>query len=372
MQSTLVRVLVVAIAAAMLAGVAFATERSPARRADAVITACVKKKGQMRLVRNAAACTRRESVVTWNVMGPKGDPGPAGPAGDRGPSGAVGPPGPAGPVGPVGAQGATGAVGPAGSPGPAGPQGPAGPAGARGDDGAPGAAGPAGPAGPQGPKGDPGGGGLTSFGDLEGLACSNGGLGGTIQISFDAAGHATLTCTTTTPPPPPPPPSSEPVRVNEVQTGTSGAAADEFVELYNPGTADVDIGGWKVVYRSAAGTSDTTLATIPAGATIAAGGFYLLGGSGYAGTATVDQSFSTGLAATGGGVGVRDSTGAPVDSVGWGTATNELVEGSAAPAPPATATPGSSIVRLPDGHDTDANAADFTITATATPKASNQ
>ena len=51
-----------------------------------------------------------------------------------------------------------------------------------------------------------------------------------------------------------------------------------------------------------------------------------------------------------------------IDSVGWGTATNALVEGAAAAAPPATAAPGSSIVRLPDGHDTNANASDFTVT----------
>ena len=54
-------------------------------------------------------------------------------------------------------------------------------------------------------------------------------------------------------------------------------------------------------------------------------------------------------------------SGALVDGVGWGTATNALVEGTAAAAPPATAAPGSSLVRLPDGHDTNANAADFTV-----------
>jgi hypothetical protein len=159
--------------------------------------------------------------------------------------------------------------------------------------------------------------------------------------------------------------------VNELSTGTTGSAADEFVELYNPGSSALDVSGWKVVYRSAAGTSDTTLATIPAGTTIAAGGFYLLGGSAYAGTAAADQSFSAGLAGTGGGVGIRDTNGTLVDGVGWGTATNALVEGSAAAAPPSTAPPGSSIVRLPDGHDMDTNASDFTITATATPRASN-
>ena len=105
---------------------------------------------------------------------------------------------------------------------------------------------------------------------------------------------------------------------------------------------------------------------------LAPGGFYLLGGSAYAGTAAADQSFSTGLAGTGGGVGIRDTSGALVDSVGWGTATNALVEGTPASAPPATAAPGSSIARIPDGHDTSANAADFAVTSTATPKGANR
>jgi hypothetical protein len=160
--------------------------------------------------------------------------------------------------------------------------------------------------------------------------------------------------------------------VNEVQTGTAHSAADEFVELSNTGTAAVDIGGWKVVYRSASGASDTTLVTIPAGTSLAPGGFYLLGGSEYSGAAAADLSFSPGLAATGGGVGIRDASGTLVDGVGWGTAANALVEGSPAAAPPATAAPGSSVARLPDGHDTDSNAADFTVTPTATPRAANK
>jgi hypothetical protein len=162
------------------------------------------------------------------------------------------------------------------------------------------------------------------------------------------------------------------VRVNEVQTGTSGSAADEFVELSNTGTAAADLSGWKIVYRSAAGASDTTLVTIPAGTTLGPGSFYVVGGSAYAGSPAAAQSFSAGLAATGGAVGVRDSTGALVDSVGWGTAGNALVEGSPAAAPPATVAPGSSLARIPDGHDSNDNSADFAVSATATPGSANQ
>jgi hypothetical protein len=223
--------------------------------------------------------------------------------------------------------------------------------------------GPAGPEGPAGPKGEPGKA-TSSLDDLAGSQCNG---SGTLKVDYDTAGKATLTCAVA-----PPPPGSGVVRVNEVQTGTTGSAADEFVELSNTGSATIDIGGWKVVYRSASGTSDTTLATIPTGTTLAAGGFYLLAGGAYAGAAAPDQSFSAGLASTGGGVGVRDASGALVDSVGWGTAANALVEGSPAAAPPSTTVPGSSIARLPDGHDTNANAADFTITSTATPRAANK
>jgi hypothetical protein len=91
--------------------------------------------------------------------------------------------------------------------------------------------------------------------------------------------------------------------VNELMTGSTGAAADEFVEIVNTGTTAADIGGFRLAYRSGAGTSDVTLATVPPGTTLTAGGFYLFGGSAYAGTRAPDQSFSAAIAATAGGRG---------------------------------------------------------------------
>ena len=117
--------------------------------------------------------------------------------------------------------------------------------------------------------------------------------------------------------------------------------------------------------------SDVALATIPAGTMLAPGAFYLFGGSGYAGTKAADQTFSAGLAATAGGVGLRDAGGKLVDSLGYGTATNAFVETRPATAPPSTAPPGSSDIRLPDGRDTDDNGADFAVTAAPTPGAPN-
>jgi hypothetical protein len=159
--------------------------------------------------------------------------------------------------------------------------------------------------------------------------------------------------------------------VNEFMTGSTGAASNEFVELVNAGAEAVDISGFKVAYRSSAGTSDTTLATVPTGTSLATGAFYLLAGSGYLGSQQPDQTFSASLAAGGGGLAVRDATGTILDSVGYGDATNAFVEGHPATAPPATAAPGSSADRIPDGSDTNDNATDFAVSATPTPGAAN-
>ena len=320
--------LIAAAAAAVLAtagGVAAASlvARS-ASDADAINACVVDSSGRVRIVADAESCLPPERPITWNVRGAKGDSGPPGPAGEPGPAGPAGPEGPAGPAGPPG------------------------------------------PVGPQGPQGEPGAG-LVAFDDLAGLACTAAGRTGAIDIAYDAVGRVTLTCVAGGGGS-----GTAAVRVNELSTGVTGAAADEFVELVNVGTAAADVGGWRVVYRSAAGTSDTSVATIPAGTTIQPGGFYLLGGSAYSGARQPDQTFSAALAATGGAIAVRDSSGSAVDGVGWGTATNALVEGTPAPAPPVTAAPGSSILRLPDGRDTDDNGADFTVSATPTPGASNR
>ena len=50
---------------------------------------------------------------------------------------------------------------------------------------------------------------------------------------------------------------------------------------------------------------------------------------------------------------------------------NAFVESHPASAPPTTGAPGSSTVRLPDGHDTNDNAADFSVSASPTPGSSN-
>ncbi|CAN5121652.1 hypothetical protein BH18ACT14_BH18ACT14_17010 [soil metagenome] len=287
---------------------------------DGTIHACrMLKSGKLRVGADPDSCRPKERKISWNIRGPAGVAGAQGPPGE---------------------QGATGE---------------------------PGAAGPPGPPGPQGPKGDPGAG-LSSFEALSGLACTFGGDQGAIQIEYDADGQAEITCSTEGTPPV----GAARLTVNEFLTGVAGALGNEFVEIANADDAAADVGGFKLIYRSASGTSDITLATIPAGTAIPAGGFYLLGGNAYAGSHAADQSFSLGLSSTAGGIGLRDTTGALVDSVGYGDGTaNALVEGSPTAAPPITDAPGSSAGRNGASGDTNSNAADFSVFGAPTPGASN-
>jgi len=321
---TPLRALLLTLLAAAPAGGAVAVAVRP--HATTTLHACVRKDGRLRLVAERAGCRKTERRVSWNVRGPQGEPGPAGPAG------------------PAGAEGAPGVNGAVGAPGPAGPPGPKG------------------ERGPQGPKGDPG----TTINALEalnGIACRAGGRNGTVALTYDASSRAVFTCAVTA--------SEAGLRVNEFSTGTTASATDEFVELFNAGASPASLGGYKLVYRSGAGTSDIALGTIPDGTMLPPGAFYLFGGSGYAGAKAADQTFSPALAGTAGGIGVRDGSGELVDSIGYGTATNAFIETRPATAPPSTAPPGSSDIRLPDGRDADDNGADFRVTPTPTPGAPN-
>ena len=168
------------------------------------------------------------------------------------------------------------------------------------------------------------------------------------------------------------------VVVNELLTGVTGSATNEWVEIYNPCATSVDLSGWKLVYRAGtnvsanAATFDTTLFAWPNGASIAAHGFLLYAGAGYG--AASDGALASGMKDGDGAVGIRNAGAALVDSVGYGAvlAGNAFIETAAAPANAVVAPPGNSIRRLPDGTDTNNNAADFANTTTPTPKAPNR
>jgi predicted extracellular nuclease len=160
--------------------------------------------------------------------------------------------------------------------------------------------------------------------------------------------------------------------------GNSGATyTNDFVELFNPGSASVDLSGWTIQYASAAGT---TWQPTPLSGSIAPGRYYLVQ---LASTAAVgaplptpEATGTTNLAASGGKVGLVSSAtlltcGATAgscsgasglqDLVGYGSAADYEGSGAAASLSSTTAA-----TRAAAGcTDTNDNAADFDALAPA-------
>lgn len=159
------------------------------------------------------------------------------------------------------------------------------------------------------------------------------------------------------------------LRINEVQVAGAAGAADEFVEIYNAGPCDVSLANWTLRYASASGTTVSTRWTGAAGDWIPAGGYVLVAGTGFPCSALGQFAGTTGvLAGSGGGIGLYPPGAmTPMDSVGYGPATNPLVEGMPAALPDT----GQSIARIPNGNDTNNNRSDFQVRTTPTPGAAN-
>ena len=200
-----------------------------------------------------------------------------------------------------------------------------------------------------------------------GTAGGGGGGGGTGDLAMSGPQDMA-----TAPPDLTPPPNNctaSSLVINEVQTGSgvSGGALDEFIEIFNPCGNSVSLSGAKLVYRAdTAATSDSSTLVVSISKTIAAQGYLLIANSGFTGSATPAYTYSSGLADGGGGVGLRDSGGTLLCSMGWGTANNGFQNGSAAP----TEAAGHSIARQPNGANTKHDSVDFK-SSTPTPGAAN-
>ncbi len=160
--------------------------------------------------------------------------------------------------------------------------------------------------------------------------------------------------------------------ISQFQTA-GGTANDEFIELHNASSSSVDLNGYRLVYRSAAGTNDVLFAEWTSSTIVPAGGYYLITSTAYDGAVPGNTVYNPttctcSLSATSGGLGIRFgavNTGVLIDSVGWGGATNTFVETATTGAPAANA----GQVRLTNGcQDTDNNQSDFTTLNPALPR----
>jgi hypothetical protein len=95
-----------------------------------------------------------------------------------------------------------------------------------------------------------------------------------------------------------------PIKINEVRLGPGVNPTDQFVELFNASASAVDLSGWTLV-NTPSQWAPVTLATIPAGTTLAPGAFYLLGLSSAGLAAPADRGATA--------IHVRSTTGLAAD-----------------------------------------------------------
>lgn len=163
------------------------------------------------------------------------------------------------------------------------------------------------------------------------------------------------------------------VVIGEFRTRGSGLGLDEFVELYNPTAATVNIGGWKL--RSSSNTGAVSdRATIPANTLLGPGQHYLFAYTpGYSGTTTPDQTYTTTGIADNGGLAITWADNTIVDQVGM-SAGSAFKEGT--PLAPTGSSINQSYERKPggssgNGSDTDNNTSDFIYLSGSAPNPQN-
>jgi endonuclease G len=188
-----------------------------------------------------------------------------------------------------------------------------------------------------------------------------------LSDGVNAAATAPVTITVTAAPPP----ALDHIVISQLYGGggNSGAAyQNDFIELYNPTTSSVDVGGWTVQYSSATGTGFWQ--PQPIGGVIEPGQYYLISlatnGTTGAELPAANVSGTLNLSGTAGKVALARSgdalEGCPigdamlVDLVGYGTTANCREGVTNAPA----ASNSTSLFRKNGGFtDTNVNGADF-------------
>jgi hypothetical protein len=277
--------------------------------APSVIHACKHPSGGwLRQVSGPAQCRRREKAVSWNVTGPKGDKG------DPGEPGAPGAPGPAG------------------------------------------------------PKGDPGTV-VTGLAKLNGVPCvATDDAAGEIEVTVAANGDVALKCVAAPdePPPPPPPPPAESAKlvINEIDYDQVGTDANGFVEIKNAGDSEIDLANVDLVAVNGGDSAEYDRVALTG--SLAAGGHLDI-------AIELQNGAPDGLALLDGTT-LLDALSyeGAITAATIGGQTYNLVEGTELPAAVEDSnTAAGSLIRNPDGKDTQDAAADWAFTTTVTRGAAN-
>jgi large repetitive protein len=227
-----------------------------------------------------------------------------------------------------------------------------------------GPAGPAGATGPQGPKGDPGG--VASLAALTGTPCTTfDGVAGTVSIDTTATDLILLSCDGGSAPPPP---GGASLVINEVDYDQVGADSDAggFVEVKNVGDTAATLDGVALVFVNGGDSTEYFRANLTG--TLAPGAYTVV-------AKDAQNGAPDGLAL------IDTTTGDLLDALSYegaitaaviGGKTYSLVEGTVLRDTVVDSnTVNGSLIRNPDGKDTDNAAADWAFTSTPTQGAAN-
>ena len=161
------------------------------------------------------------------------------------------------------------------------------------------------------------------------------------------------------------------ILINEIQT-EGKTAKDEFIELHNPNTVDINLEGFELKKKTSGGTESNLVSSGAFSGIIKAGGYFLIvpqdnadGSRNYAGEALPDLPYSgtSFTFAKDNTILLYDAEGVVLDKVGFGAAKDFEILATA------NHTTNKSIERKKLGIDTDNNFADFKISDEPTPRA---
>jgi hypothetical protein len=238
----------------------------------------------------------------------------------------------------------------------------------EGPKGDPGEAGAPGLQGPKGDKGDPGTV-VSGLKTVEGVPCvADDGAAGEIKVTIGANGDVSLTCEAAPdqqpPPPPPPPAESAKLVINEVDCDQVGTDGNGFVEIHNAGGEAADLANVDLVAVN--GGDNAEYDRVALTGTLAAGGHLDV-------AIELQNGAPDGLALLDGST-LLDALAyeGPITAATIGGQTYNLVEGTVLPSIVEDSnTVAGSLIRNPDGKDTNDAAADWAFTTTITRGAAN-
>jgi hypothetical protein len=217
-----------------------------------------------------------------------------------------------------------------------------------------GPAGPAGPTGATGPQGPPG---PVAVSTLAGTGCTTAaGLWGALRVRTDDYGAVTFSCRAAEDPEAVPR-----LMLNEIDYDQPGVDNNGFVEIFNAGRGTADLGGLALVFVD--GDTSTEHLRVSLSGALLAGEFLTVpvnpqnGPDAVALYDVVDSEVLDSLSYEG-----------SIHAAVIGSGTYDLVEGTPLPADVADSdTLTGSLVRLPNGSDTNDAATDWAFTTMVTP-----